>query len=312
MRLAILCPGQGDQSAHMFDSLRADAQARAVLDETSDFLGEDIFKMTTARMMQNALAQPIICAVEMACYAALKPHLPEPIIFAGYSVGELAAYGCAEALSVAQILSLAQTRARLMDVADATHGNSGTLMAVRGILQTRLTALCENHACEVAIVNAEDKIVVGGARENLQTLNQDVEALGGKTTPLSITIASHTSQMQSAVVPFAEALSREEFAPLTAPILAGLDGGAVYSKVRAIETLSMQIAKPVRFDLSLERISEMGTTVALELLPGNGLSHMMSERFDADSPTPILCRAVSEFRSLDGVISWIEKNITQG
>jgi [acyl-carrier-protein] S-malonyltransferase len=47
---------------------------------------------------------------------------------------------------------------------------------------------------------------------------------------------------------------------------------------------------------------ESGATVALELGPGASLSRMFRTRYP-DLP----CRSVSEFRSIDGIAAWLER-----
>ena len=79
----------------------------------------------------NVVAQPLVCALQLATWAGLRgKNLPEPRAIAGYSVGELAAYGCAGALEPGEVIQLAERRAREMDA--ATPGEGG-LMAVRGL-----------------------------------------------------------------------------------------------------------------------------------------------------------------------------------
>ena len=101
MSLGILCPGQGAQGPAMLDLLKGEPEAERVLAHVSAGLDApvaDILSGPEDALFSNAIAQPLICAVELATWAALSGRLPSPRVFAGYSVGELAAYGCAGAL----------------------------------------------------------------------------------------------------------------------------------------------------------------------------------------------------------------------
>lgn len=297
-RLGILCPGQGDQTPAMFDILADEPAAQSMLDLAARLIGEDPRRFPANRLTVNATAQPTLCAYQLAVWAALSPSLPQPSVFAGYSVGELAAYGCAGTLDAETVITLAMLRALLMDGAAPRPGG---LMAVTGPLRQQLLPLLDAHGCEIAIVNADDRHIVGGPQEGLQQLQADLTAQGHKTTPLPITIASHTSAMAGAVEPFQQALAESRWSRIDISVLAGLDGEAVRTKDRAIEALSRQLAQTVEWSACLDRLPELGCDIFLELGPGSGLSHMLRDRFP-DLPV----RSVSEFKTMTGLRRWLE------
>lgn len=297
MRLGILCPGQGDQSPAMFRILDGQAEAQVVLDLAAGLLGWDPRTLAAESLVVNAVAQPTLCAVQLATWAALAPRLPEACVFAGYSVGELAAHGCAGALSPGDVIALAQRRAALMD---AAGGGGQGLMAVRGLLRDLLEPVCAAHSCEIAIVNDVDRLVVGGAKEQLAELDAVLAAMGAKTTPLSIAVASHTSVMADAVAPFRQALTAVEWRRPAAAVLAGIDGSPVRDGAKAVDALARQLAHPVNWMDCMTGLEEMGCSALLELGPCNGLARMVRDRLPA-----IPVRSVSEFRSLDGVVDWV-------
>lgn len=305
MPLALLCPGQGAQSPADSASLCRHPAARAVLEEASTLLDVDLSTLSLDDLHTNAIAQPVLCALALAGFRALGEAVSTPALFLGYSVGELAAYGCAGSLDLPTLLQLARLRAKLMDAASST---AGTLLAVRALGIPTLKALCVEHACAIAIINAPDKTIVGGARANLAALAERCEMLGAKTTPLPIAIASHTSAMARAVAPFAAALRAASFKIPSAPVLAGIDARAVTSHADMVATLSAQLASTIRFDLCLERLHERGITVALELLPGDGLSRMLREHGDMRGDhAPIATRALGAFRTFAGAADFVAR-----
>ncbi|PWC33378.1 acyltransferase domain-containing protein [Azospirillum sp. TSO35-2] len=303
MALGILCPGQGAQAPGMLDILRGEPAAQAVLDAAAPRLGADPRALAAGpleAMQGNAVAQPLLCAVQAATWAALRPRLPPVRAVAGYSLGELAAYGCADALDTDELLELACRRAAAMDEAGAVPGG---LLAVRGLDRTRLAALCRDHGVAIAIVNDLDRIVVGGLRDALAAFELAAVAVGAAVTPLPVTVASHTPLMAPAAAAFGRVLAASGLRAPLVPVLAGIDGTPVRSRDRAIATLARQIAEPVEWAACVDGLVEMGCTLLLELGPGNALSRMVRDRYPE-----LAVRAVADFRSLDGVAGWVERN----
>jgi [acyl-carrier-protein] S-malonyltransferase len=302
MALGILCPGQGGQNPGMLDILMAEPAAQAVLDAAADVLGTDLRRLVAepaADLHRNAVAQPLLCAVQAAAWAALRGHLPPVRAFAGYSLGELAAYGCAGALGLDELLTLARRRAEAMD--RACHEPNG-LLAVRGLTRRRVEELCRAHRAEIAIANDLDRLVVGGRRDALAGFERAVTSMGAGVTALPVSVASHTSLMASAAEEFRQLLLDSGIQAPIVPVLAGVDGAAVRTRERAIATLSRQITQTVEWSACVEGLVEMGCTVLLELGPCNGLSRMVRDRFP-----DVSVRSVSEFKSLDGVLDWVAR-----
>ncbi|MFG1372507.1 acyltransferase domain-containing protein [Xanthobacter oligotrophicus] len=301
MTLAILCPGQGDQTPGMLDLLRGSPGAKPLLHVLADVIGHDPLTLPPDRCHANAIAQPLVCTIALAAFALLRDHIPEPAVFAGYSVGELAAHGCAGALAPEAVVRLARQRAELMDAASAEPGG---LCAVRGLGRAALAALCGQTGCFIAIVNGEDRFIAGGRAADLAALDRAVEAEGGKVTHLSIAVASHTPLMEPAREPFRARLLEAAWQTPSAPVLAGVSGAAVRNRAKAIEALAIQIDHPLDWAACLDALDERRCTVLLELGPGSGLSRMARERLPH-----LQARAVCEFASISGVASWVRQHL---
>ena len=301
MSLGLLCPGQGDQSSGMFDILAGDARAQAILDIYAREIGDDPTRVAEDMLHANVVAQPLVCALQLATWAALREkNMPEPRGVAGYSVGELAAYGCAGALEPGEVIQLAQRRALEMDAAPGAGG----LMAVRGLPLPAMRLLCEKFGVEIAIVNDFDRLVIGGPRDALAHCAEAATAAGGKVTPLHIAIASHTSLMRPAVENFRAALEAAHWRAPWTPVMAGTSGAPVYGRTQAVDVLARQIAETVNWAGCLDGLVEMGCSVLLELGPGAGLSRMARDRAPG-----IAARSVADFHSLDGVVAWVTRQL---
>lgn len=304
-RLAILCPGQGGQHAAMFDLPGSDPATSELLQQwlPDTMLGQPLQQILTDddQLFSNRLAQPLIVAATAAVWSALQPVLPPPVLVAGYSVGEIAAYHIAGAISAPQAIQLATSRAALMD-ACVLPASPQILFAVSGITVSKLAAWLAPYHLYVAIETEADSCIAGGLARDLHAAASEIEHLGGRIRVLPVTVASHTPLMDGAVPPFAQQLRRQFSTDPELPVLSGLSGQVMTKKEQAITVLSRQLVQTIRWDDCMDACAEQGITAALELGPGAALSRMLQARHPH-----IACRSVSEFRSLQGVQSWLQR-----
>lgn len=295
-RLLLLCPGQGGQHAGMFDLARSSAPAAALLDRLS------LPSAAQQDSYANRHAQPLIVAATLAMWTALREHAPAPALIAGYSIGELAAYGVAGAYPAETAVALAAQRARMMDsAADAMPAQ--TLLAISGMALRRVLPLLPQHSYAIAIETGEDSCIAGGPASARDALEQAVMALGGRSSRLPVAVASHTHWMQSAVAPFAALLERTPFLPMQAPVLSGIGAINVRDQHTAIAHQSRQLAETIHWSACMDAAAEAGISDALELGPGSALSRMLQQRHPH-----IRTRSVADFRTLDGILDWLARS----
>jgi len=295
-RLLLLCPGQGGQHSAMFDLARTAVSAAAMLDACGLAAG------VPESMFENRVAQPAIVGATLAMWEAIRHRVPAPSMVAGYSVGELSAYGVAGALGPVDAVRLATTRAQLMDGAAAVT-EAQALAAISGLplAHARMLALAGGFA--IAIVTGNDSCIAGGLAAALAPLEQTVASAGGRLQRLPVGIASHTALMELAVAPFADALMAAPFRAQVCPVLSGIGAETITGKERAVETLSRQLSETIVWGQCMDAAAEAGITVALELGPGAALARMLQARHPH-----IACRSVADFRSLDGIVKWLGRH----
>lgn len=305
MSFAVLCSGQGGQQSAMFDILAHDADARSSLDAASAAAGIDLTSIArdasfdASRLFENTIAQPLVCAYQAVLWSSLAPRLAPPILFAGYSVGELAAYGCAGSLSISDTIRLARERAAAMTAASGTDDG---LVALRGLTRTAVEALCGTHRAAIAIVNGNDHFIIGGSSTALEPLMREAIEKGASAQRLPVSVAAHTPILASASEHFRGVLQSARWCDPSIPVLASIDGGAVRDATTAIDVLARQVSTTIQWAGCMDSAFERGTRVCLELGPGHALARMMRERHPA-----VEARSVSDFRSLDAVIDWVAR-----
>ncbi|ELX09303.1 malonyl coA-ACP transacylase MdcH [Janthinobacterium sp. HH01] len=300
-RLLLLCPGQGGQHAAMFDLARSSPAGQHASTLLADLALTGLPLAGDTDIYANRTAQPLIVAATLSMWAAIREFAPTPALVAGYSIGELSAYGIAGAWPAETAVRLAAERAQLMDgCALALPGQ--TLMAISGLALSRVSPLIAEHAFYMSIENADDACIAGGPAASAAALEAAVHAAGGRSTRLPVEVASHTQYMQAAVAPFAATLQRTEFQTMAAPVLAGVAAMAVNGKVQAVDQLSRQLSETIHWSACMDAAAEAGITYALELGPGAALSRMLQSRHPH-----INTRSVADFRTLDGIRKWLER-----
>jgi [acyl-carrier-protein] S-malonyltransferase len=176
--VAILCSGQGGQHAGMFDLVANCAAAEPVFAAAFEQLGTDPRRLVRdggAALFEDRIGQILCCTQALAVWAALEEARPARAVIAGYSVGELAAWGCAGAFDANTILRPAARRAKVMD--EAAPKNCG-LAGIVGLRRPVLEPILARHGTSIAIINDVDSFVVGGHVEALAATCQDAAGQG--------------------------------------------------------------------------------------------------------------------------------------
>ena len=301
--IAILCSGQGGQHAGMFDLVAECTAAQPVFAAASEHLGTDPRRLVQdpgAALFEDRIGQILCCTQALALWAALEEARPARAVIAGYSVGELAAWGCAGAFAAETILQLATRRAEVMD--EAAPKNCG-LAGIVGLRRPVLEPILARHATSIAIINDVDSFVVGGHVEALAATCRDAAARGAiRTVMLRVSVPSHTLLLAQAIPVFRAAL-HDATPHALAPryrLLSGIDGDSVFDLETGCDKLARQIATPINWAACLTACRTAGAETALEFGPGAALSHMAARVFPEGR-----ARSAQDFRTLPGLQAWL-------
>src|SRR5580658_3170298 len=197
----------------------------------------------------------------MAAWAVVGSKVHRPLVVAGYSVGELAAWGVAGLLNYEEVLDLAVRRAAAMDA--ATTQQSG-LVAIHGLKRNALDAICRAHGAYIAIINGADQMLVGGTSESLSAVIRDARIRGAqRTTTLLVTVPSHTPLLTAASNRFRQALAKANLAaemPAGVRLLSGIDGDTVFNVRSGADKLARQIQQTVEWAACMQSCRAAGVT----------------------------------------------------
>ncbi|CAH1657017.1 acyltransferase domain-containing protein [Chelatococcus asaccharovorans] len=308
MSIAILCSGQGRQHPAMF-ALTGDAPAAANLFTHATGLlgGRDprvIVQSASPEALYHDRTAQILCTLQaVAAAAALGDALSGQLVVAGYSIGELAAWGVSGRLDPIETLNLAAERAEAMD---AVSQSGEGLLFVRGLPRPVIDALCQTHGTAIAIINPADAYVIGGSLEALAAVAAEARGKNAtRITPLPVEVASHTPRLARASAAFGlklRGLTPTAEVATSARLLSGIDGLPVMRFKEGLDKLAAQISRTVHWADCLQACVENRARAFFELGPGSTLSRMASAAHPG-----IPARSLEDFQSLQGASAWIAR-----
>lgn len=295
MRIAVLFSGQGGQQPEHLEQLRrtADPALRHALQQACGD-GDDLHA--------NAVAQPLIFALQMQRWMQIQALVPSPIGMAGYSLGELAAVAAAGAFGAVDGMALAAQRAASMD--DCVSGEAG-LLAVRGLSAANVADIAQHSASFVAITNPDRHVILGGLCAALQSAQAlALERGAARTVMLPVHTPSHTPLLVEAAQRFRQALAPwATTRPLSCRVLSAIDGRAATTAERALDALADQICTPLDWARCLETLLELQPDAIVEIGPGDALTKMCLE-----IDPHIAVRSLDAFHDLpDGLAVWLAR-----
>ncbi len=275
--LVIVAPGQGAQTPGFLAPWVANATFADRLTWLSAVAGLDLVHYGTEAdadtIRDTAVAQPLLVASGLLAALELFPHPADAFgrigAVAGHSVGELTAAAGARAITAEQAMVLVRERGRAMAAAAAATPTSMT--AILGGDREEVLAKLAEHGLTAANDNGPGQIVAAGTTAQLQSLADDPPAKA-RLMPLSVAGAFHTEHMAPAVDVLGRlARSVSTHDPRT-PLISNRDGQVVHDGREVLKRMVSQVSNPVRWDLCMETMLDLGVTGILEMPPAGTLT----------------------------------------
>jgi [acyl-carrier-protein] S-malonyltransferase len=266
-QLALLFPGQGSQTADMRESV--ERHLPDLLELALEEVGPELFERAADG---TRWAQP---AIYCAALAGARELDVEPDVMAGHSLGEITALVEAGALDAENGLRLVAARGRFMQEAAEETGDGG-MTAVRAREDNR-DAIAEVAAAnEVSIANdnAPDQLVLSGAVEALDRMEEQLKERGVRGKRLPVAGAFHSPLMQPAVEPFRAVVDSIEFVEPRVPVMSCVTA-------RPFEDVPGELVRaltePVRWLDVVRALDDRGVTEFVETGPGRVLTNLVKK-----------------------------------
>ena len=295
--LALIFPGQGSQTPGMLTPW-LNEEAKSTLAKWSLQIDLDLERLgTTAsadEIKDTANAQPLIVAAGLLGSSALG--IAKFSVVAGHSVGEITAASVSGVLSPGHALELVRQRGIAMARA-ASQAETGMAAVLGGDRSEVLKAINELELIP-ANDNGAGQIVAAGSLAQIDKLVENPPT-GSRVRALAVAGAFHTHYMQSAVSHVAGYVEKVSINEPTSQLLSNKDGTVVSNGKDAIDRIVNQIANPVRWDLCMESLLQLGVTGVIEFPPAGTLVGLLKratpgiETFALKSPDDLT--AAKEF-----------------
>ncbi|MER8186549.1 ACP S-malonyltransferase [Kitasatospora sp. NPDC094015] len=278
--LVIVAPGQGAQTPGFLNPwLELDGAADR-LRQWSSVVGLDLVHCGTEaseeEIKDTAVAQPLLVAAGLLTAGELFADGPAPSelvgALAGHSVGEITAAALAGVLTPEDALTF--VRERSLGMADAAARTATGMAAVLGGDPEVVAAKFAEHGVTPANNNGGGQLVAAGTLEQLAALKADPPA-GARLIPLKVAGAFHTEHMAPGVERLAKLAPTLTTADPLVAYVSNKDGEVVGSGAEVLARLVAQVSNPVRWDLCMETLQQLGATAVIELSPAGTLTNLV-------------------------------------
>ncbi len=286
---AFVFPGQGSQYAGMGkDVAEKFPVARKVFDDIDARLGYSISKLCfegpEAQLKLTENTQPAILAVSSAIHAVLAERgATKRDLVAGHSLGEYSAIVSDGGLTPAEAAHIVHLRGKFMQ--EPVPVGTGAMAALIGPSVEDARAICEEAAqgevVSVANINAPGQIVIAGTKAAVDRAIEVAKKRGvRRALPLPVFAPFHCELMKPAEERLRPVLEAAQLKDLWVSLVSNVDASPIGTATAMRNALLRQVASPVRWVESVQKMMEMGVRRFVEIGPGNVLTGLI-KRIDS-------------------------------
>ncbi|HEX9733566.1 MAG TPA: amino acid adenylation domain-containing protein [Thermoanaerobaculia bacterium] len=256
---------------------------------------------------RTVLAQPVVCALEIALARQWQAWGIEPEAVLGYSLGEYSAACIAGVLSVEDALTVVAQRARLIESLPP-----GAMLAVP-LPEAQVAAMLRDgapeEALDVAVVAHPGLTVVAGPEAAVARLEARLAEGEVLCRRLKTRHAFHSRMMEPITRSFAEVVGKVDLRPPAIPCLSNVTGTWMTAREATDPDYWVRhLEATVRFSQGLAQLLADPRQVLLEIGPGQALS-TTARQHPAAGPEHVVLASLRDERQAESDVGRLLRNL---
>ncbi|KAB8315460.1 SDR family oxidoreductase [Tolypothrix campylonemoides VB511288] len=217
------------------------------------------------KLQQTDITQPALFVIEYALAKLWMSWGVSPQAMIGHSIGEYIAACLAGVFSLQDALAVVALRGRLMQQLPA-----GAMLSVSQSEAEIKTLLNENLS--LAASNAPSLCVVSGTDEAVDTIYQQLTALGVECRHLHTSHGFHSAMMEPIIEPFIKEVKKVKLNPPQIPFISNVTGTWITAEqVTDPNYWASHLRQTVQFAAGISALQQEPNRILLEVGPGRSL-----------------------------------------
>lgn len=282
-KIAFVFPGQGAQFVGMGkDIYENNETARQEFDKIFSSLSFDLktamFEGPEETLKKTKYTQPAIVAMSLVLEKLVRSKGIKPDFVAGHSVGEYAAFGSGEFLTLSDAVKLTAFRGETMnEIAESVNGG---MAAIIGMDSEKIKEILKTVDGVVEAVNFNEpkQTVIAGEKSAIEKACAALKEAGAKRAlPLAVSGPFHSSLMKPAGEKLKEEAEKYDFREGTAKLVANTTAEIISSPEEIKKEIYAQSFGPVKWVDTVNRLKENGVDTIYEIGPGKVLAGLIKK-----------------------------------
>ena len=282
-KIAFVFPGQGAQFVGMGKDIYENNEiAKQEFDKIFSNLSFDLktvmFEGPEETLKKTKYTQPAIVAMSLVLEKLVREKGIKPDFVAGHSVGEYAAMGSGEFLTLADAVKLTAFRGEIMnEIAESVNGG---MAAIIGMESSKIEEILKTVDGVVEAVNFNEpkQTVIAGEKEAIEKACVALKEAGAKRAlPLAVSGPFHSSLMKPAGEKLRDEANKYDFKEGTAKLIANTTAEVISTPNEIKAEIYAQSFGPVKWVDTINKLKENGVDTIYEIGPGKVLAGLIKK-----------------------------------